>query len=751
MADSINEPLGVIEVQPGEGVETWAVKNDPDSDIVAEYKSDSFIISDSVSVASPIPIFLTENDYWVDAAGNVQDVLRLNLRGIIPPVPGPMGFWTNDHDLTEYETAFDVAGPNIFVCMAFHYEGDIDFTVTHEGEELEIVSISLNDDAGIGCLIAIGVNMTIETGTLKFEATGGTFGGVFGEANELDYVPSIAWVDDAIGDDQNDTLGGSEVGDVIAVGVALGNVANGVQFTNLDVLTFGRPISGDPIPVTPPAVIGGGWTEAGGVYSHDESGGYTRSNEFIFDDPVEGPIWVDVGVNVGVGAGYRQYITGPTDERYAGTIRRGDNQNFTNGIGLAGQMYESGSISANGVVDAWRVRWLKDPIIAGSTINRKNGQSAANMRSSYGQPWAICAVCLVDNWTPANLFADGSIGYWAGGFDPNAGRMFTTTAGTTAITTFGQAVGRADRLAGTIQSATQTTEANKPISARWPMSGRRNMLRFTEDLSNAVWVKSMVSVTSEADEFWRVARTGGSSTSLIQNLGSVANDVEFTATIELRAAGNTTCAIGLYRGNFDASRTTAEVISGPGAVTNSGYIMVSGLSTTATTKIRITRTTNSADPATAMSLYVYPADTGSTLGSTMVRYPQVEVGAVGTPYQKVTTEYDVTESGQPTIYHITDDDVNDSLNLTVAAGTYTIGYVNGYGDIVWVDGAVNPSPEDILRTKYLRDYIIIGKALSSTDKLNVENWWKGQDMSNDEIGLFRMGSGRFDDYLIEDE
>lgn len=304
-------------------------------------------------------------------------------------------FWTNDDDLTEFDVAFDVAGPNIMVIMAFHYEGDPEFTITHEGEEVPIRVISLNEDALIGTLIAIGTNLTVEVGSLHIECTGGSFGGVWGRADEIDYQPAIAWVDSAEGNQGNTTLSGAETGDVIAVGAAKTNVANGVVFTNLTRLDFARILTGDEIPVTPPSVMTGGWVdEGGGTYSITGGTNYAELGPFTFDDDYTGLIWVDVGLDIAINSGYRQYIKG-SDEAFAGTIRSGANQNMTNGIGSGTETYNVGSIAANGDVRAFRIRWLKDPKIAGANVSRRDGQNSAVVNNFSGQQFSACAVCLI--------------------------------------------------------------------------------------------------------------------------------------------------------------------------------------------------------------------------------------------------------------------------------------------------------------------------------------------------------------------
>lgn len=108
------------------------------------------------------------------------------------PTPGPLDFGSGDYDQTSYTTAFDVAAPHVVMGMYFYYTGNPEFTVTHEGEQLE-GRVQLN--GGRGCLLFIGDHLTVETGALEISCTGGTFGPFYGRVNEMPFEPDMNRLD----------------------------------------------------------------------------------------------------------------------------------------------------------------------------------------------------------------------------------------------------------------------------------------------------------------------------------------------------------------------------------------------------------------------------------------------------------------------------------------------------------------------------------------------------------------------------
>jgi hypothetical protein len=100
----------------------------------------------------------------------------------------------------------------------------------------------------------------------------------------------------------------------------------------------------------------------------------------------------------------------------------------------------------------------------------------------------------VGQFSPALLFRANEQGVW---FDPDPTTTFTDTAGTTPADV-GDPVALMLDKSGNDHHATQPTAAARPILARVPASGRRNLLTRTEEFDNAAWVKSNATVTANA-------------------------------------------------------------------------------------------------------------------------------------------------------------------------------------------------------------------------------------------------------------
>lgn len=189
--------------------------------------------------------------------------------------------------------------------------------------------------------------------------------------------------------------------------------------------------------------------------------------------------------------------------------------------------------------------------------------------------------------------------------------------------------------------AAQGTAASRPTYGIVPYTGRRNLLLWTEDFTNAVWTKTNITLTSgivdpnggtAAFTFTSSAANG----SVSRNVGSLAAGSSISFWIKRRTG---TGAVAMWDGNSYVNVT----------VTNSW------------TRVQINQevlTTGFWDMRLVVS--------GDAVD---VAFPQVETASVATAYQRVTTQYDVTEAGVQSLSYLGFDGADDFM-LT---GTITPG------------------------------------------------------------------------------
>lgn len=241
----------------------------------------------------------------------------------------------------------------------------------------------------------------------------------------------------------------------------------------------------------------------------------------------------------------------------------------------------------------------------------------------------------------ASLFNAGEQGVV---FDPSdLSSMFQDSAGTTPVTAAGQPVGRINDLSGNGHHATQPTAAKRPTYGIHPFGGIRNLLTQTENFADGVWGKIGVTVTANTDTAPDGTLTadlisgGGNWFSQTSSIGGVAGQT-VTASVWVKGApGVTTVTVRIDRVGIAQGNAVAKVIN------DSGFT-------------RITHTaTLSADAATP----VMRLDLSG--GNVIVWGAQLEEGTTATAYQKVVTQYEVTEAGVPSVHYLSFDGVDDAL------------------------------------------------------------------------------------------
>ena len=268
------------------------------------------------------------------------------------------------------------------------------------------------------------------------------------------------------------------------------------------------------------------------------------------------------------------------------------------------------------------------------------------------------------NWTPSSIFYGGEPGVW---FDPSdLTTLFQDNLGATPVTAPAQTVGMMLDKSGRGNHATQATLAQRPIYGINPIVGTRNLLTYSS------WSDAVAGTPGTAPTGWAFFFGTGAQTSLVGGLDEMgAQAIKFDATVGQRIAYNQ--QVNVVAGNTYSLSADVVSVSGPGGV------VVNIASGTA-----VGTATNVVSPSTGRVTARYVCTTSGTVGlrlglgitvgvtgtsSITFKKPQFEIGTTATAYQKVVTQYEVTQTGIQSIGYLAFDGVDDGM----VTGTITPG------------------------------------------------------------------------------
>jgi hypothetical protein len=188
--------------------------------------------------------------------------------------------------------------------------------------------------------------------------------------------------------------------------------------------------------------------------------------------------------------------------------------------------------------------------------------------------------------------------------------------------------------------ATQATAAKRPIYGIHPFGGRRNLLTYSEAFDNAAWIKQAA-----------VAVTPNSATSPIGD--STADTLSYPATAA-EARQNLSLPDGTYTFSVYVKGTSGESVTF-GMAATTGVVDQTLVFDGSWQQAVYTATVTG-------FLRVFIGTWGSTRPvSFSVWGAQVEESATATAYQKVTSQYVVTETGVPSVHYLAFDGVDDAM------------------------------------------------------------------------------------------
>ena len=277
-------------------------------------------------------------------------------------------------------------------------------------------------------------------------------------------------------------------------------------------------------------------------------------------------------------------------------------------------------------------------------------------------------------FSPSMLFASSEVGAW---YDPSdLTTLFQDSAGTTPVTAAGDPVGLMRDKSGRGNHATGSS-TTRPTYAIAPKTGRRNLLTYTEQFDNAAWVKDRVTVSANA-----IVAPDGSitadkviDTAVTSNSFRIYNSITlssigYTQTFYAKAAELSWCYIRI--GN--ALRAFFNLATGVIGSVDTG--MTASIQSVGNGWYRITATIATATAgagfgliglSTGNNVEVYTSTGGNGI---YVWGAQLETGSTATAYQKVVSQYEVTEAGVPSLSCLNFDGVDDfMLTGTITPGT----------------------------------------------------------------------------------
>lgn len=228
--------------------------------------------------------------------------------------------------------------------------------------------------------------------------------------------------------------------------------------------------------------------------------------------------------------------------------------------------------------------------------------------------------------------------------------------------------------------ATQATSTQRPIYGINPVVGTRNVLTYSEQFENAAWTKTRATISADivtapdgtltADKL--VEDTTATNSHLCYRSFTTVNATTYTVSFYVKAAGRNQVSVQLSSGAaaFTANAivvvdlSNGSIVSGSGTVTNvnDGWYRIS-----------VVNTAIAAQPA---DIIIRPAVagnvnyTGDGASGIYLWGAQMELSTTATSYQKVVTQYEVTQAGVQSIGYLLFDGVDDGMVTgTITPGT----------------------------------------------------------------------------------
>ena len=232
--------------------------------------------------------------------------------------------------------------------------------------------------------------------------------------------------------------------------------------------------------------------------------------------------------------------------------------------------------------------------------------------------------------------------------------------------------------------AKQATAAKRPIYGIHPFGGRRNLLTYSEEFGNALWVKQNSTVTADvvtapdstSSADYLIEDTGTQQKRLTRSQ-SVSGTTATISVFAKQGAGSTrflafgvnTTASDFVTVGFSLSDGTVTQTIEAGALTvvssssvdaGDGWfrctVTLTGISVAPGLMIALSDSATFASGSRGSPYY-----TGDGTSGVYIWGAQVDDSSTATDYQKVTSQYVVTETGVPSVHYLAFDGVDDAM------------------------------------------------------------------------------------------
>jgi hypothetical protein len=275
-------------------------------------------------------------------------------------------------------------------------------------------------------------------------------------------------------------------------------------------------------------------------------------------------------------------------------------------------------------------------------------------------------------------------------------QMFAATAATTFIVIQLNGTAAADSI--TVDNisvkelpgnhAVANSDAARGIYGIEPVGGRRNLLTFTEQFDNAAWAKENVSIVSSTAN----SPVGNATATVIRETATTSNhtiswqgggglttvtgDYQFTVRVKPDGRDVVTLSFSTGAPNNYSSATFSLLGSGSVTQTNTAGALTSARSGAISLDAEgfyLCQLSVTVSAGTGRFLGISTSDTttftpdaygrksfaGSASFGILIWGAQLETGSTATAYQRVTTQYDVTEAGVPSLHYVQYDGADD--------------------------------------------------------------------------------------------